>query len=115
MSEVQQLKSATAKTYNLPVGRAYIKGRISHHRKMKFQERGLMYFTILRIPAPDEFSFPGVVEVTSQSQLGQPGTDWEGFVEITGMTNNFETKPDPQTGEITQIKSARNWLQVIDQ
>jgi hypothetical protein len=102
------------KTYNLPLGQAYIKGRISHFRKQKFQERGLIFFTILRIPAADEYSFPGVVELSSSSPLGQAGTDWEGFVEITGMTNNFDTKPDPNTGEVQQIKSARNWLRVVE-
>ncbi|MDR2924449.1 MAG: hypothetical protein LBU76_00565 [Azoarcus sp.] len=73
-----------------------------------------MFFSILRIPAVDEYSFPGTVELTSSSMLGQIGVDWEGFVEITGMGNNFETKPDPHTGEVTQVRSARNWLRVVE-
>jgi hypothetical protein len=114
MAEAATAIKSGPKTYSLPLGQAYIKGRISGSRRWKSAERGVSFFTVLRIPAPDEFSYPGVVELMSTRPLGQSGEDWEGIVEVTGMGNNFETKPDPQTGEILQVKSARNWLRVVE-
>jgi hypothetical protein len=112
MAEVVSVQKQ--KTYNLALGQAYIKGRIAHGRKWNNSERGTFYFTVLRIPASDEYSFPGVVELMSSSLIGRSGDDWEGVVEVTGASNNFDTKPDPRTGEIMQVKSARNWLRVVE-
>jgi hypothetical protein len=113
MSEVANVKTAV-KTYTLPLGHTYIKGRITSYRRWNNSEWGNPYFTILRIPAPDEYSFPGTIEVMSSKVLGQLEQDWEGEVEVTGMRNNFYTKPDSKTGEVQEIKSARNWLRVIE-
>jgi hypothetical protein len=50
----------------------------------------------------------------SNHPIGRVGDDWEGTVEVTGMGNNFDAKADPHTGEVVQVKSARNWLRVVD-
>jgi len=94
---------ATKQTQQKTNGVSIIYGRIEGTRK--FEERT---FTLIRLPAPDEYCMPSLVEVSSASRLGSKGEEWKGRVRIGGMPNNFTTKD----GE--RVQSARNMITVIE-
>lgn len=92
---------------------ARVKGRIANRRKQNAQG-GTFWLTVIKTPARDEFSHPSTIEVTSDRPLGEVGDDWEGVVEISGYARAFNSKPDPETGEIKKINSAQNHLRVVE-
>jgi hypothetical protein len=95
------------------IGLCLLNGRISNRRKQNTQD-GTFWLTVLKLPAKDSFSHPGTVEVISHEPIGAIGDDWRGQVEITGYPRTFNTKPDPETGEIKRVSTADNRLRVVE-
>ena len=94
------------------MGQVYLKGRISYARNVKTQD-GRLFLTILKIPAVDQFSHPGTVEVSSNEKLGEVNDDWSGICSVTGYPRTYDSKPDPETGEIKTIRTATISLRVV--
>ena len=86
----------------------FISGRIDSSRR--FDGR---HFTRMVLPAIDEYSSPGVVEVESISRLGDVGENWKGTVVLSGFRNDYKSS-DKETGELRSIKGARNTLKAIE-
>lgn len=96
------------------MGQVYLEGRIAFRRRMRGQE-GPYFLSVLKIPAQDQFSHPGTVEVLSHDSLGQPGDDWKGICEVTGYPRSYDSKPDKESGEVTRIHTAEVRLRVLEQ
>jgi hypothetical protein len=98
----------------LPMGHALLKGKISNRRRINGSD-GQFWLTVIKLPAKDEFSHPGTVEVVSHAPVGDVDNDWQGVVEVTGYPRFYNSKPDPETGEIRRINSANIRLRVIEE
>jgi hypothetical protein len=109
----ENVKPIASQKVSPPVGQSFLKGRIANRRRINGSE-GTYWLSVVRLPAKDEFSHPGTVEVMSRSPVGEVGDDWSGTVEITGYPRSFNSKPDPETGEIRRINSADIRLRVIE-
>lgn len=110
---VTTVQAIQPKKHQLSAGQAFLSGRIKSRRKFLTQAGETLYFTVLNLPAVDQFSHPATVELTSRQPIGAPDDDWSGIVRIGGVPNNYAAKPD-QDGEIKQIKSARISLDVVE-
>lgn len=92
---VMQQIPAASKAYGIVL----LQGRIQSVRKAEDRT-----YTVIALPAPDSYSMPGVIEVSSTARLGSAGEDVTVKCRISGMPNNFTTKD----GE--RVKSARNFI-----
>lgn len=111
MSAVEALK--TQSIPKLAAAQAYLIGLISNRRRIQTQS-GSLWLTVVKLPSADEFSMPGTVVIRSQSSIGDVGDKWSGVVRITGYARSFNSKADPETGEIKAIKSAENVLDLVE-
>lgn len=118
MSEAQAAVSQIpAKQNKLQTNHGHITGRIITARKLNTQQ-GPLILTVLRLPAPDQYSHPSTIELRSTERLGENDTDWSGYVRLGGMPNNYNrTEVDRDTGEQRSIptRSARNEFTVVEQ
>lgn len=71
------------------------------------------YYHLLVLPAPDEFSHPATVELSSNGRIGQPNEIVNVTCRISGIPNNFDYT-DKSTGQRINVRSARNYLTVIE-
>lgn len=104
--------AAQSGTQSLAV--ALIKGRIAAVRETGGQRAGFLH--VIRLPAPDEYSSPSVVEVFSPQRLGEVDSVWHGRVQIGGYGRSYKKEvEDPRTGEIRQrtIPTADNTLTAV--
>lgn len=85
-----QAKTAPA----LPVAHARIAGRIEATRR-RTGPNSANFFTLLALPAPDSYSHPGTVEITSLERLGAQGDEISVVVSISGYGRSV-TPRDPQ-------------------
>lgn len=74
---------------------ATIRGRITESR---FHEG--RYYTAVQTPAPDEYSHPQTLEISSDKALGQKGQDITQGVRLGGSVHRFDRQANPQTGEV---------------
>jgi hypothetical protein len=110
---MEQVKPITSsKGHTLPVGQAFLKGRVANRRRINGNE-GTYWLTVVKLPARDEFSHPGTVEIMSRTPIGDVNDDWQGVVDVTGYPRSYNSKPDPETGEIRKISSADIRLRVV--
>lgn len=93
-------------------GLSVLQGRIVGARRLSTQN-GTLWLTLLKLPAPDEYTAPATVEVRSGSKLGELRTDWQGRVRIGGYGRSFEQK-DRETGEVSTVQTAEVRLTVIE-
>lgn len=107
------VKSVDGKEKSFPVSanQGVIEGRLGARRSISLKE-GKRYLQLLTTPSPDKYSMPSIVELKSVASLGAEGDDWSGVVRIGGYPNNYNvTSAD---GEITQVRSARIVLEVVE-
>ncbi len=97
----------------LQMGQAFLSGLISNRRRINGQS-GTSWLTVLKLPAVNEFSHPSTVEVRSENPLGEINDKWSGVVLVGGFPRSYNTKPDPETGEIKAIKTAQISLEVLE-
>jgi len=112
METNQSVQISPKSTPKLGACQAYLVGRIAARRRMKTAD-GSYWMTVLKIPAADSFSHPGTVELMSDQSIGSPGEDWSGVVQLTGYPRSYDSRPDPQTGEIVRVHTADNRLRVV--
>lgn len=97
----------------LAVCQTFLRGRISYSRTVK-TEKGRLHLTILKIPAPDQYSHPSIVEIGSENRLGEINDDWSGICQVSGFPRTFDSKPDPETGEVKVVRTANINLRVVE-
>lgn len=102
---------AKVKTFPVTVNQGVVAGRLGLARSVSMKE-GKRFLQLLTTPAPDPYSMPSIVELKSVARLGVDGDDWSGVVRIAGYPNNFEVTS--KDGEITQVRSARVVLEVVE-
>ena len=100
-------------TAKLKMSQAILSGLIFARRRINGQN-GTIWLTVIRLPSQDEFSNPATVEVRSHSPLGEINDKWSGVITIGGFGRSYNTKPDPETGEIKSVKTAQVTLDVIE-
>ncbi len=88
----------------IPFGVVTIHGKVSQRRKA-----GNRVLTLLTMPAPDEYSSPSTVEITSAKPLGQVDEMIEVKCRLQGYRRTYKAT-DPDTGEIRNIATADNRL-----
>lgn len=109
---MSQAQAGTAPANTL--GTALIRGRIKAVRESGGQRSG--FFTVLTLPAPDEFTSPATVEVYSTERLGAVDATWAGKVQIGGFARTWNREvEDPRSGEVRKrpIPTADNTLTAI--
>lgn len=111
MSAVESIKPVSMP--KLLPGQAFLSGLISHRRRFTGQQ-GTVWLTVLKLPSADEFSNPGTVELRSRSPLGEVNDRWSGVVLVTGYARSFNSKADPDTGEIKAVRTAQNVLEAVE-
>lgn len=109
MAEVQPITSQK----QLPIGQSHLRGRIASSRRLNTND-GPLFLTVVKLPAPDQFSHPATIELRSRNKLGDNDTEWDGVVGISGFPRAYNTKPDPETGEVRQVRTADNQLFVVE-
>lgn len=92
-------------------GCAEIKGRIVARRRIT-SRNGRLWLTIVRLPAPDEFTSPATVELQSVEGLGDVGDIVRCRVRIGGYARSFDAT-DPETGAKVRQQAANNTLEVV--
>ncbi len=112
MSNVAPVQTPSTTTLALPQLQARLAGRIVVRRRIS-TKNGPMVVTIVKLPAPDEFTSPQTVELRSSRSLGEPGDDWRGVVAIGGYGRSYK-QADPETGESRVVQTADNSLTVIE-
>lgn len=96
----------------LPAGIATINGRIE--RSIRKQGKDGSYFlTLIKLPAKDEFSSPGTVEVSSDNSIGRPGEVTTVRVAVSGYPRSYQTKPTRDNPDGETVYTADNRLQVV--
>lgn len=113
MSQVQPLPTSQGATPSA-ILTALVAGKIVQKPRRFRAADGSVYLTLLRLAAPDEFTAPGTIELRSRAPLGEVGDVWRGKVRITGYGRSFPSKPDPETGEVSQVRTADNRLEVVE-
>lgn len=115
------MTTATAPVAQLPtnlpklgMAQTYLQGRIAYARTTK-TENGRLFLTILKIPAADQYSHPATVEVSSDHKLGEVNDDWKGVCQVTGYPRTYDSKPDPETGEVKTVRTATISLRMVQE
>lgn len=71
------------------------------------------YSTLVRTPAPDEYSYPSLMPLRSKKRLGAAGDECAALCRASGIPRTFERK-DKNTGEITRVQTADVYFNVIE-
>jgi hypothetical protein len=74
---------------------------------------GPLHLTIVKLPAPDEYTSPGTVELRSRQALGDVGSEVDVKVRLGGYPRSYKIT-DPETGEQRPVATADNHLTVIE-
>jgi hypothetical protein len=110
MSQVAQATASTATP--LPSLQARLRGRI-HAQRARATKNGRVVFTVVKLPAPDEFTAPQTIEVQSKTGLGSVGDAIDIKVLIGGYGRSYQTD-QPETGEKVTVQTADNTLTVVE-
>jgi hypothetical protein len=117
MSQAATAASAQPAAKLQPVGinQGIIAGRISHSRRETSRKSGEVFFlTIVKTKAADEYSYPGTVELSSASKIGNPGDDINVRVEITGFPRSYDKQTGPHPEDTESIQTATISLRVVE-
>lgn len=102
------MADANTKPVAAPLGQARIAGRIASTRVKNTQD-GKLFLTLLKLPAPDQYSSPSTVEVRSPERLGKPDEEVSVLVNIGGYSRSYQVEGDD--GKET-VRTAENTLTV---
>ena len=100
--------SAVKPPVSVPPLVAWLSGRITAKSRRITTQQGVRFLTVVALPAPDEFTSPGMVELRSEEALGDFGDTVRCKVQIGGYRRNYNNK---ETGAVVQ--SATNSLDVL--
>lgn len=95
-----------------PNGIAYIAGRIERSTPKNGKD-GRYFLTLVKMPAPDQFTSPATVELSSDQQLGARGDEIRVKVRVFGYPRSYTTKPSRDYPEGETVYTADNRLEVI--
>lgn len=82
---------AQAQTLQPGAPRVTLIGRVQSFEK-KQTDNGDLFITVLRTPAPDQYSSPGQFELLSSRRLGAEGADISVEATLTGYMRKLKTK-----------------------
>jgi len=91
---------------------ATLVGRIAAKRAINTRE-GRQFITIVKLPAPDEYTSPQTVELRSRAPLGEVGDQFMGRVRVGGYGRSYQAT-DAETGEKRTVQTADNSLTVLE-
>lgn len=111
MTAVESVKNTALP--KLQVGQAFLNGLVFGRRRVQGQS-GSYWLTVVKLPSADEFSSPATVEIKSSFPIGEINDRWSGTVSIAGYARSFNAKADPETGEIKQVRTAQNILELVE-
>jgi len=94
------------------LGVALLKGRIIGRTRKVGKDGKPFFITLLRLPAPDEYTSPGTVEVRSAASVGDIGGDAHLRVRIGGYGRSYKTTDE--NGESKTVQTADNSLTVCE-
>lgn len=83
-------------------------GRVEYFKRHKD-----FYYIDLRCPAKDEYSTPSVVQIKSETKLGEKGEEIKQLCELSGYRGRSFDIEDGKTGEVTTVSPVRLMLQAI--
>lgn len=89
------------------VARTVIQGRIIGVRKV-----GTVFLHLVAMPAPDPYSHPTTVEISSDHRLGQKDEDVKVVCRVTGFLRSYKAT-DKDTGEVSTVRTADVRLQAV--
>jgi hypothetical protein len=112
MDQANTGKTSAPATQALAPLVAHVKGRIANRRSIT-TKTGRQSITVVRLPAPDEYTSPQTVELRSVRSLGEVGDDLTCQVRIGGFGRSYKAT-DPETGEQRVVPTADNTLTVIE-
>lgn len=93
-----------------PNGQTRLVGRVAGVRRMSGQ--GAHYRTLVRLPAPDQYSSPQTVEVRSDERIGQADDELSLIVQVGGFARSFQGKGEH--GEPgAPVRTAENVLRFV--
>lgn len=98
---------AEPKSSPLPLGQARIAGRINGVRSASTAS-GKMFFSLLKLPAPDAYTSPATVEVRSGERIGSPGDEVSILVSIGGFARSFDRKDG--SGSVATAENALSFV-----
>ena len=84
MAESQQAST-------MKVNEVFIRGRIDRARAVEIGGQNTQV-TVVELPALDEYTTGGVVEIQSKNRLGQVGEVFQGICRVSGSRRSVETK-----------------------
>jgi hypothetical protein len=108
MNAVAQFKEPKSNTMECRPGELHVSGKLSSIDKFKMKNGQIRFNNrVLMKDQSDDFAFPMPVDIVSEKPLTSIGEIWTGIVRIQTYRNDFNTKADPDTGEIRKIKVVR--------
>lgn len=93
------------------LGEALVAGRIVGVRSISTQN-GKLWLTLVKLPAPDEFTSPQTIELRSKDRPGSMGEDLRCKVRIGGFGRSYD-KTDKDTGEQVTVRTAEVRLDIV--
>lgn len=111
-ANVQTIK---AKTYQLIEGVMFRTGKIDAVSKFKTQNGKTKYSTAMLCPSVDKFATPAVIDIFSDSPLGQIGDEWSGMVRPGGYWKAFTHRTPDENGVLNKGRMVRNTLEVVEE
>lgn len=108
-----QLSASPAPASTLPAGALRITGRIRGARQHTSRDGVVGHYTLVTLPAPDSYSLPSVLEVSSTRPLGRPGEDVTVTVALHGIPRTATSKPDAR-GHVQQWDTATNLIRAVE-
>jgi hypothetical protein len=116
MNQVAEKPAAGVnKQQQVGINQGIIAGRISNSRRETAKKSGeVFYLTIVKTKASDEYSYPGTVELSSSSKLGNVGDDINVKVEISGYPRSYDKQTGPHPEDTESFQTATVSLRVIE-
>jgi len=97
---------------NKRIAESHLRGRILQVRRVKTGQ-GIRHFTLLIMPAADEFTSPSTVEVSSVAKLGDKNEEVDVTVKIGGYRRSYNSV-DKETGESVTVMTSNMSLTAIE-
>lgn len=107
------MNAPVAQAPSLKVGQALIVGRIERSTRKQGRD-GVYFLTLVKQPAPDEFSSPSTVEISSNHALGQKGDAIRQVVTVGGYPRTYTTKPSRDFPEGENVYTADIRLSAVE-
>lgn len=115
-SVAEKITPLKSKSFNVEFNEGILSGKIRATRREKVKSTGeIVHYTVLTTKAPDEFSHPGTVEVSSNEQLGKREDHITVKVQLTGYSRTWDRQTGPNPDDTESIPTATNYFRVIEQ